>query len=450
MRRSPVVFAAFVLLLSTGLVLFGLGATLSAPELTGSAVRNATGVALGRAFYAAANTVLATGTTAQLDTLVAPNLVEHPASADGTAGRAALVRSLLARRATYPGLHIVVEDIQATGDDLITVRVHAAGATAGSFLGLSLPPDLGAWGPIEILRIDDGRIVERWSGRDAVLFQPLGQAPLAGDETGPSIRSVFVTRLTAEPGAHLTVENGAATRFLLVETGALTVEITSQRGMGTAGDGPIQPDSPGVVRSHRPAAGKLLATLSGERVKIDNDTAAPAVALVVTVFGPQSAATPDYSRALSPAAVSGAAPTPPGFTFQALAANLFAQVPGDSVLGIGWIVLAAGTALPLLVTSGAVLIAVDTGPVDVTAIGGEVHGYRIGSGPWAGHAATLQPGDGASFTSGTGGLWQTGADDPAILLVLAIAPRTAATSPVSPSREATPIAADPIAETLSD
>src|SRR4029453_18043725 len=134
-------------------------------------------VALVRRFYAAANAVLTTGDGFLLADTVAPDLVEQPARPGSATGRDGLVRALLSLRATFPGLTLVVDDLRAADGDQVLARVHAAGAGSGAFLGRPVPTSPARWGPLEVWRIADGRLAERWGDPNPVVLLQLGQAP---------------------------------------------------------------------------------------------------------------------------------------------------------------------------------------------------------------------------------------------------------------------------------
>lgn len=115
----------------------------------------------------------ATGETAIVDELCAPDLVEHQFGLQGT-GAVALDRVKAAIRdvhAMAPDLRFQIEDSARSGD-VVWVRVHATGTATGPFFG---PPSNRSldFTVVDIARIVDGRIVEHWGVPDrfAILAQ---------------------------------------------------------------------------------------------------------------------------------------------------------------------------------------------------------------------------------------------------------------------------------------
>src|SRR5262245_20126260 len=114
----PVLLLSCVLLIATGLGVIGLAQTAGPLPVRDAPVDTVGAVATARDFYAAINAVLAMGDAAALDDSVAIDLVEHPGR-PGATGRSGLVTPLLARRAVFPGMKVVVEDAHPAGDDLV-------------------------------------------------------------------------------------------------------------------------------------------------------------------------------------------------------------------------------------------------------------------------------------------------------------------------------------------
>ena len=104
-----------------------------------------------------------------------------------------VVRALLALRATYPDLTLVVDEVRAAGEDQVSpASMPRAPDPALSSAGRRQP--LGQWGPSEVWRVANGQLVERWGGPDPAVLLPLGQAPISVDALGPGRRRVTVTR----------------------------------------------------------------------------------------------------------------------------------------------------------------------------------------------------------------------------------------------------------------
>ena len=219
--RRPVLFVTCLCLcsLATGLTLMALAQEVSRPPIPLIPVADDGGanVDIVRRLYAAAADVLTTGEAALLDATIASDLAEHPARPGAASGRDGFVGALLALRATYPDLTLVVDDVRAAGEDMVLARVHAEGAESGAFLDRPAPASVGQWGPLEVWRLANGQLVERWGGLDPAALLPSGQAPVSVEALGPGRRRVTVTRMTVEPRATLPVANGQAIRVFTVE-----------------------------------------------------------------------------------------------------------------------------------------------------------------------------------------------------------------------------------------
>lgn len=99
--------------------------------------------------------------------LVAAEFAEHnpmPGQAPGLEGFKQVVTSL---RAAFPDLHITIDELVAEAD-LVSARLTARGTHKGPFQGIPPKGKSVAWEGISILRIEDGKIVERWFHADVL------------------------------------------------------------------------------------------------------------------------------------------------------------------------------------------------------------------------------------------------------------------------------------------
>jgi predicted ester cyclase len=112
------------------------------------------------------------------DELTSPDIAEHqdfgPDHAPGAEGVRAVIASL---RRAFPDFHLEIQDLVVSGDTA-WARMVATGTQDGPFMG---HPPTGRRMRIDvfdIVRVEDGRMVEHWGVPDrlGVLFQ-LGLAP---------------------------------------------------------------------------------------------------------------------------------------------------------------------------------------------------------------------------------------------------------------------------------
>ena len=83
-------------------------------------------------------------------------------------------QSIAALRTSFPDIHFTSEDV-LVDEDKVVVRWTASGTHRGEFMGVSPTGTHVSWAGINIYRIADGKIVERWANEDGVsLFQQLG------------------------------------------------------------------------------------------------------------------------------------------------------------------------------------------------------------------------------------------------------------------------------------
>ncbi len=121
-----------------------------------------------------------TGDEAALKELFAPDFVDHGALPGQTPDREGHKQILAAFRSAFPDLNVTTEDIVAEGDKVVT-RWTARGTHQGELMGI--PPtgkEVRIKG-IDVLRIEEGRMVERWAEyNDLEVMQQLGAVPEPG------------------------------------------------------------------------------------------------------------------------------------------------------------------------------------------------------------------------------------------------------------------------------
>jgi predicted SnoaL-like aldol condensation-catalyzing enzyme len=119
---------------------------------------------------------------ARIDAFFTPNFINHlegpEVSADLTAAeRAKLVFGQLF--AAFPDLHVTIQDQLAEGDKVVTHKLFH-GTHQGPFMGVAPTGRPITFAVIDILRLDNGKVVEHWAIQDRLaLMQQLGMLPAA-------------------------------------------------------------------------------------------------------------------------------------------------------------------------------------------------------------------------------------------------------------------------------
>jgi steroid delta-isomerase-like uncharacterized protein len=133
---------------------------------------------LARRFYEEA---LNTGNLALLDQILAQDFVDHSASGDDVTGVDAFKSFLSMVTGAFPDLHIHVEDMFGEGNK-VAVRLAVHGTHKGTLMGSIRPTGKrAAWTGIDLLQMEGGKIVARWSERNLLgLMQQLGVVSLPG------------------------------------------------------------------------------------------------------------------------------------------------------------------------------------------------------------------------------------------------------------------------------
>jgi hypothetical protein len=405
-RRPVLLVLALCLALATGVALLGAGAALTAPGAAapgaGPAAANA---ALVREFYAAVNDAIGTGDAAALDPLVAPAFAWCRPCPGQSPTLAGLKRYLAALHRTAPEARLAVESVVAGDQGTVTAWVRVAGYPAVG----DAPP----WGPVDTLRLAGGLIAERRSGPDDLaLADPLLRTQLGA--LPPAVTGMALARLTFSPGAGVAGLLSAGPTLVVVESGALAVQIASGgrvlRGGADGGEATPVANDAGLTAVLRPGDAAIVP--SGVRHALAQQGTEPAVAVGATLvfveayrdsrprqelkpfFPPEGAVRESPQQNLPevrPLAGGAVAAWPTGPVRVAL---------GRVVLGPGGrVVPAAGESL---------LLAVEAGSLGVVGGGGEERRVAAGGG-------VVQPAESVrEFRNAGGGLL--------VLLVLTVAP----------------------------
>jgi predicted ester cyclase len=377
MRRRAVLVSVLSLAVATATTLLALGVALTDDPATAIPVTSATIQA--RAYVDAVQIALETGSTAAIEAIVAADFVDHAPIATEGAGRDGLMRTLLTIRAAFTGLEVTAEDVVA-GGDRVAVRLAFHGSRHSDLHGPPLEPASVTWREIDILRIADGAIVERWTAGDGVgLFWEVGP-PVLAQVAGPAM--VALARFTYAPGTESAGLTLPGPGLLVVERGILTVEGGAWVAIGRpardgSGDDPtIVPD--GTEAMAEPGDAIVLPLGVGA---VRNDGATPVMALGVALFAPPNL--DSIGSAYVPSnggAITGAAPAlalvlagfadsrelPPGVIVEPIARMAVTTLPnGPVTVGLGRAVLPPGIGLPLRNVPGLALLAVEAEGMDL-------------------------------------------------------------------------------------
>lgn len=426
MRRTPPNTRTFLVLAGLACALsLGVGTALAQLAFPSQAVAPVQGddtpaARLVTRFYAAVNNALQTGDVAALDDLVAVDFAEHPARPGVPPGRDGFVAVLASLRATFPFLRLTVEDVRAAGD-LVVARVRLEGAT-GTFLGRPLGGAHVPWGPLDLFRVADGRVVEHWGvPANAAHFDVVTQAPLTlpvagqwrmtlnrrdytADARWAEVADGPLVLLGRSGTVAVSVERAAPTDAVLVHTAAPG----QRRGSGEtirAGDVAIL------------VPGDLFVIPQGARFATRSYDSLPASVLVLELDQP---AYPGGAPADSPT-------LPIGIEAQPLVWGPAANVPDDVIVLMGRVTLGPGGEVPMHRTDGPELVLIESGAILVSTA--ETPAWvRHGPDGWSRPEAisTLAAGDGALVPPGTvAGYRNPNETSPVSALVFTILPANA-------------------------
>lgn len=112
-----------------------------------------------------------------LDEFVARDVRDHNPDPGQGPGLQGVKEWFLMLAGAFPDLRATVEDLIAEGDKVVA-RVVFRGTHSGDFQGIPATGKQVSVKAIDILRIEDGKIVERWGLTDQVsMMQQLGAMP---------------------------------------------------------------------------------------------------------------------------------------------------------------------------------------------------------------------------------------------------------------------------------
>ena len=133
--------------------------------------------ATARRLYQTVSEGLKRGNLDQMDEFVAHDVRDHNPEPGQDPGLDGLKRFFLSLRDAFPDLEISVEDMIAEGDKVVT-RALFRGTHRGDYQGMPASGKQMVVEVIDILRLENGKVVERWGLGDQLgMMQQLGMSP---------------------------------------------------------------------------------------------------------------------------------------------------------------------------------------------------------------------------------------------------------------------------------
>ena len=114
------------------------------------------------------------GDMALLDSILAPGFLDHDPQPNQTPDAAGLRATIEELRAAFPDLYVDIEDLLAERDEVAS-RLILSGTHRGVYRGIGATERSIMVPGMELVRIRDGAIVERWGfWREHLLLEQLG------------------------------------------------------------------------------------------------------------------------------------------------------------------------------------------------------------------------------------------------------------------------------------
>ena len=118
--------------------------------------------------------VINANTLDNLDALIVVDVADHNPTPGVAPGLAGTKQTLSMYHAVFSDLHVTAEDMIANGDKVVA-RLTTTGTNTGEFMGLPPTGKQVSMSGIEMFRLAEGKIVERWAEFDMMsLMQQLG------------------------------------------------------------------------------------------------------------------------------------------------------------------------------------------------------------------------------------------------------------------------------------
>jgi steroid delta-isomerase-like uncharacterized protein len=109
-----------------------------------------------------------------LDEVIASDSIDHNLTPEQPSGLEGAKQVFSSFHSAFPDLQVNVEDMIAEGDKVVA-RLSVRGTHQGEFIGIAPTGNQVTFTGIDIVRIADGKIVERWGNFDDLgMMQQLG------------------------------------------------------------------------------------------------------------------------------------------------------------------------------------------------------------------------------------------------------------------------------------
>jgi steroid delta-isomerase-like uncharacterized protein len=138
--------------------------------------------ALTLRLYAAIGEVFRTGNAEPLDSLLAPDMIDHTPAAGPVVGREPGKQLIAGFARAFPDTTLTV-DLMVAEADCVAAFVSYRSTHTGPFMGHPPTGNVVRVTGMDIMRYRDGQVIELWSQFDDLsLLQQLGIIPLLEDE----------------------------------------------------------------------------------------------------------------------------------------------------------------------------------------------------------------------------------------------------------------------------
>ena len=120
------------------------------------------------------------GNLSVADELIAPDFVNHAASAGSNRGPESMRASVMWARKAFPDLRFVIEELLAEGD-MVAGRLSMSGTHRGPLMGMPPTGRSVRANHMHFVRFREGKAVEHWGARDDLgMMRQLGLVVVPG------------------------------------------------------------------------------------------------------------------------------------------------------------------------------------------------------------------------------------------------------------------------------